>query len=199
MSATFNVKKRDNGSDNLCFFLDGHITRDYVAAFGLPGDDVVRDLARRAAIVPADWWFNRALCNSLIALDWRVHEVLGYDRRTRDDGYWMRAALRRHARWMRDREVGSFVSRGLVADPMPFGTNLLMALESVENEAQYRDWLESLWPSYLATSTLLDEFDEAEHVDERRAVPESGASDADVNPQVLAALSVLAGEVRTAA
>lgn len=181
VSSTFNAKKRANGSDNLCFFLEGHITRDFVAAFGLPGEGVMRDLDRRAALVPADWWFNRALANSLFALSWRAGEVFGDPPRRRDDEYWMRSALRRHRWWLQVREPGSYAARGLLAEPMPFGSALLVALEDVETASQYREWLETLWPSLVATKRARRAFDDAESDEECVKALESGGGDADVN------------------
>ena len=174
VSSTYNSKKRDNGSDTTCFFHEGRITRAYVRVFGLPTDDVLRALQRRAAIVPADWLFNRALGNSLIALGWRFREERGAWRHKRDDEYWIAAAWKQYLRWSRSRVEAGFTSRGLVVDPPAFGADLLFELEHVGTEARYRDWLEALWPSYVATARMLDAFDAVSCDEERREIVERG-------------------------
>ena len=191
VSSTFNAKKGDNARDSLCFFLEGHITRAYVSCFGLPGDEVLADLARRAALVPADWWFNRALSKALLALSWRASLALGRVPTKRDDEYWIRSALRFHARWRRLRVSGSYASRGLLPSQLPFGTDRMIALETVESEAQLREWLETLWPGYLATSRLLAGFDALVLASERERLLDRAMLDPAVNPETVSALQAL--------
>ncbi len=190
VSSTFNIKKRDNGSDNLCFFHNGWITRDYVRVFGLPDDQLLCDLRRREVIVASDWWFNRAIGNSLVALDWRIRELRGLPRHTRDDTYYMRCALKQHAQWLRRREPGTYASRGL-DNPSAFASDKLLALESVATELHYREWLESIWPSYRATAALLHAFDAAVNDTERSTILDAVGSDAGINTDVLDALRCL--------
>lgn len=198
VSSTFNFKKRDNGHDNMCFFRNGRITREYVRVFGLPDQSVLNDLRSRASIVPADWYFNRALGNSLVALEWRFRELRGARRYSRDDEYWIRAATRQHREWQRRRDTRDYTSRGL-ATSTAYGSRKLQELELVESEAQYREWFESIAPTYLATSRVLHAFDVANSDVIRQAVLAAAEREADVNPEVVKALSVLATSDRLAA
>lgn len=198
VSDTFNVKKRDNGSDNVCFFSGGAVTREYVRVFGLPKADVLDDLASRRNIVESDWWFNRAIANTYSALDCRVREDRGFKPHKRDVPYWMRSATKRHSKWLRCREGLGFASRQLDR-PDVFGADLVLALEYVSTESQYREWLESLWPCYRATAATIWAFDTALDSCGRARALERGRQDVLVNPAVVEGLQIVFDAGRRAA
>ena len=190
-SHTFNAKKKDNGSDNIFFFKNGKITPAYVETFGCAPDYVLEDLERRSNLLPADWFLNRAITNTFIGFEWRCDLEFQGIQYKRDDTYWFKSAFRRLNVSKRKNPSSSIVERQLLPPEIPFGTELLLDIESVTTEQQFKDWAESVWPSYRASVKAFHTFSLAETAHEQDEVLEQLKAEKLLHPDILKGLAQL--------
>lgn len=192
-SSTFNAKKRGNGSDNVFFFHSGKITRDYVECFGTPSADVIEGLERRKNLELCDWYFNRAIANTFIALTWRcsVEFDTGIPLAKRDDTYWLKSAWKRHLSYQRKRPTLSYAERNLCPPKRPHGTAELLELQHVATESQLHDWANMIWPMYHASAVLFHEYDNANSIEHQIELVQKASENTLVSPDVVAALIAL--------
>lgn len=192
-SSTFNAKKRGNGSDNLLFFHCGKITRDYVECFGTPPTDVLDGLERRKNLELCDWYFNRAIANTFIALTWRysVEINTGKSIAKRDDAYWLKSAWKRHLSFQRKRLDQSYADRKLCPPKRPHGTAELFELQNVTTETQLHEWASMIWPMFRASAVLFHEYDMASSNAHRIDIVQKASENTLVSPDVVAALIAL--------
>jgi hypothetical protein len=187
-SHTFNFKKRNNTSDNVYFVKNGRITEQYIRVFGMPPQVLLHQLKRLEPLEPSDWYFNRCIANTFIGFNWRCDVEFGKTIKKRDDNYWFKSAWRRLQLFNKKRSASSIISRGLLKDPIAWGTNKLLSLESIETLDQYREWVEDIYPSYLFNSRILCSYFDTSSIEEQRDILENALQNNQTNPELLRSL-----------
>ena len=145
-SHTFNAKKRNNGADNLYLFKEGRPTDTYYRIFGQLAQRDLERLSRMRHLTKADWFFNRAIGQILLGLDYRC-ELSHYDYKPqRDDNYWFSSAFKKLKQFQTF--VGpTLEQRGIVQDPDSVTRNWLL-LRSVKSVDQLAEIAELIFTAY---------------------------------------------------
>jgi hypothetical protein len=185
-SAFYNHKKRNNTNDQSYLFRDGAPTETFYWTHGDLSAEQMDTLARHACLTESDWYFNRALCNVLLALDvdWKAANV------ARKPKYWLDAAQRHLVAWRRSSGgVGdkSFLQRRLVRYPKAPDVRLMLALAAPE-EPHLSDLFELLARHYRANADTLLRFTEAADAAGRKAALDHAAMTRDATEPLLAVL-----------
>jgi len=190
-SSFFNAKKKDNGSDNKFFFINGQITETYITVYGVAPDRILADLKRRQSLVSSDWYLNRSIANTFYAFDWRCYLEF-YDKRyVRDDAYCYKTALRMHRDWNKDKETPSIENRNMLKADRPFGCVHLLEIQNIKTKEQYIDWAETIWPIYRTNWQAYQAFIRSETADDKQRVYDQFCSNTDANPQLIQGLGQL--------
>jgi hypothetical protein len=150
-SHTFNAKKRHNSADTAYLFERGLPTSLYFETFGPLSSVQSQRLSRLSKLIPADWFFNRSIGLVLHAFDYRVGRDWYDERPSRDDKYWLRAALRKLANFQSLREVGSLDSRGIIHQPDDF-QQAWLELRNISTERELLKITEPLFQTYRANA-----------------------------------------------
>ena len=190
-SSFFNIKKRDNGSDNKFFFLNGRVTENYVTVYGVAPSYILADLERRKSLVSIDWYVNRTVASTFFAFGWRCKLEFYNKRYVRDDAYYYKSAFKRLNRWIKDKETPSIEQRNLISAERPFGIERLLEIENIETNQQYIDWAESIWPIYRVNWQAYNFFLDSKMIEEKREVLDRFRHNSDVNPQLVKGLEQL--------
>lgn len=189
-SHTFNQKKRGNGADNVYFFKNGKITTNYLLTFGCPPEAVIQQLQRLSALTAPDWYFNRCIFNTFIAFDWRIDKDYEEIERKRNDEYWLASAWKRLTAFQSHQRPKDIRGRGLTVSPLPFGSDLLLQLEAVTTYADFRVWVEEVYPFYHASRLALSKFLYSDSASDRRRVIRDASTDPKVYPEILKILNL---------
>jgi hypothetical protein len=190
-SHTFNSKKRSNGADNVFFFRDGRITSNYLWTFGSPSSEVVERLKRLEKLHVSDWYFNRCIANTFIGFNWRYDSEFDDVKAVRTDEYWFGAAWKRWQIYARLRSPETIQERGLINPSRPFGTDLLMKLENLSSNEEYRSWAEKIYPVYRLNLQVLSEFTEANgDPGKQRFIAAKAAKKRNIHPEILISVSL---------
>ncbi len=145
-SHTFNGKKRQNSADTSYLFENGIPTLVYFNIFGpLPAIQTAR-LRRLEKLVPADWFFNRALTSIFHGFDYRCRSERYDERPTRDDAYWFGAAYRKLCEFQ-NLAASSLEERKIVVNPSEIQRHWL-ALRDVGSIEQLQARLRPLYAVY---------------------------------------------------
>ena len=193
-SSLFNAKKKDNGSDNIFFFKNGRVTKAYITTFGYASDQMLADLNRRSRLEPGDWYLNRSISNVYFAFDWRCNLEFKKVDYKRDDNYWLKAAWKRHMKWQKIQPSESIQHRKLLDPNHPFGASQLLELESIRSEDHFRNWAESIWPTYRQSWKTDFDFNLAIDPEHMRSILNQASIEVDVHPDVIRGLSQLIPE-----
>jgi hypothetical protein len=147
-SHTFNGKKRNNGADNLYLFEEGYPTSTYYDIFGPLRPDQIKRLQRLAKLIPADWYFNRAIGQILLGFDYRCWLERDGSRPSRSDQYWFGCAWKKLTQF---RKTGgtSFETRG-IADPNDENAQQWLTLRNTASEEAFHLIVEKIYSSYAA-------------------------------------------------
>ena len=146
-SHTFNAKKRHNSADTAYLFEEGQPTQLYFDIFGPLSEEQAERLARLAQLEPADWFFNRAMGLILHAFDYRIGRDWYDQRPSRDDKYWLRAALRKLTEYQHYRELKTLEFRGIIRKPDDFQQSWL-ELRTISTERELLKIVEPLYRTY---------------------------------------------------
>jgi len=157
-SETFNKKKRDNTSDNIYFVKEGKITKDYINVFGLPPESLIEQLKRLSNLHISDWFFNKAITCIYTAFDWRCDIEFNNKKLKRDDTYWYKAAWKKLQIFQKKKPIHSINARNLVMQDMPFGTQYLLELETLDNYDNFIIWCEKIYPTYRDNYQLFHKY-----------------------------------------
>ncbi len=114
-SHLFNAKKRHNSADSYYLFAHGKPTDIYHEIFGPLPTGQMKRLTRLQALVPTDWYFNRAIANAYLGFDWRCYKARYKDADKRDDTYWFKAGYRKLQIFLRKSDRASLEARGLTS------------------------------------------------------------------------------------
>jgi hypothetical protein len=107
----YNSKKVNNGSDCQYLFSEGAPTETFYFTHGELSSQQASLLKSHSSIQVADWYFNRAIYNVMVAINDEIAEANAI--RTRD--YWLRSARKRIETWKKlTSGIASFEERGLV-------------------------------------------------------------------------------------
>lgn len=183
----FNSKKRSNTSDNSYLFYAGKVTKDYVKTFGKPDAKILEQLHRLQYIEPEDWYFNRCIANTFIAFDWRCTKDFDNKVYKRNDVYWFKAGWKRLQKYNRKRPSATIKERNLLPSCLPFGFSDLLKLEMIDNEVDYLNWAEEIYPAYRATFKVFYDFFQ-ENKNDKLVLLKTAYSDELVNPDMVETL-----------
>jgi len=147
-SNLFNSKKKDNTSDNIYFVKNGKPTEHYLKVYGTPTKALVERLNRLRNLRPEDWFFNRSISGIFIGFNCRCDNEFKGLSYTRTDKYWFMSAWKRLQKYQKKRGPQSLLERGIVKDPIPFGSPELLMLENINNESDLYEWIEINYPIY---------------------------------------------------
>ena len=147
-SHTFNAKKRHNSADTCYLFEWGLPTRVYFDIFGPMSANQTARLRRLGNLLPADWFFNRALGSILIGFDYRCRLERYDESPKRDDQYWFGAAFRKLSEFQK-LQTASLEEREIVANPTVILT-LWLNLRDVGSIEQLHARLHPLYAAYRA-------------------------------------------------
>lgn len=150
-SAHFNSKKKNNAHDNIYFVREGILTEHYLEVFGTPPRELIERLKRLKKLESADWFFNRCISGIFVGYDWRCAKEFKGITYKRTDNYWFKSGWNRLQKFHKKKGTETIRDRGLVKKDVPFGTDKLLALEKIETEKVYREWLEENYASYRAS------------------------------------------------
>jgi len=184
-SHTFNAKKRQNSADTSYLFERGIPTLVYFHIFGpLPRFQTDR-LRRLGSLLPADWFFNRALGSILIGFEYRCRLERYGERPTRDDAYWFNAAFRKLCEFQKVQS--SLENRKVVVNPTEI-QRLWLGLRTVESIEQLQTRLRPLYALYRANFRVWFRFFDAETPTQRRAALKSAEKAAGLSGDTLACI-----------
>lgn len=158
VSYTYNMKKRSNGADRFVL-LDpdtmGAPSVDYFYYFGAIPEALARQLQRLARIEPADWFFNRAVCQVVEAC-WKAFDKPPHDR---GPEYYRNAAIRKFAEFVkRGGSAKSILKRGLVLNPKCEDVKILLSMIEPMPLKEFADKLRRLKAMYAANARAMRRF-----------------------------------------
>jgi len=167
-SYSYNSKKRNNSADNTYLFRNGKPTYFYWHNFGEVTAAQARFMARN--FLPADWYFNRALANILVALNNRYW----HRKRSRGTGYWLKAAAKKLAVYRKlAADCPSMASRGLLSNPLTADTRLMLSLRDATTYREISYIAAKLYPLFVSQSDIFYRFIEAKSPATRKAAVSS--------------------------
>jgi hypothetical protein len=182
-SFSHNSKKRNNGADNAYLFLNGKPTYFYWEMFGRISPMLASRMRRE--FVAADWYFNRAVANTLVALK---HRYFGL-KRTRTARYWFGSALKRlEAHRDLASTAPSMRQRGLVGARASEDVRLLLSLRAASNVNEISDIADRLYPIFAKQHDLFYRFVEAKTAAQRAAIVRSLPKQRGIGPTLKAKL-----------
>lgn len=154
-SRTFNAKKKANAHDKLFLVKEGKLTEHYVQVWGCPPKHLMEQLQRLKNLEPHDWFFNKSLSGLFEGYEWRCDKEFKGKVYKRDDSYWFKAGWRRLQKYQKNKGAAGLVERGLVKTPLPFGSDKLLELETIEDEANFLVWADAHYGFYRASYQAL--------------------------------------------
>jgi len=153
-SHTFNMKKRNNSADTAYLFEDGHPTALNYMICGAPPASTTDRLRRLARLDARDWYFNRAICWILEALNFQWSEEPSYKR---TDENWFDAAFIKLSKYRKLATSGiplrSLEERGIISSPTPT-QNVFLSLRECGCPAAMREKATQLSPKYARNSEV---------------------------------------------
>ena len=148
-SHTFNGKKRHNTADHLYLFECGLPTDRYYGMFGsLPPEQEAR-LHRLAHLVPADWYFNRALGLAMLGFEAKARKERYKEHPSRDAKYWFKAAFRKLAAGQLIPRYPTLEERWVIEDPTD-QQRAWLCLRELSSEREVCRALEAIYPRFRA-------------------------------------------------
>lgn len=143
-----NSRKRDNELLNLYLIKNGEINGYYASKFGEPKQELIKQLERLKNLEPADWYFNRFIIGILVGFECRCDEEFKGKSHKRDEQYWFKSAWKRLSEFQKRKSATSFADRGLFKMPLPFGSALLLKLETIQKQEEFNAFIEEAYPLY---------------------------------------------------
>ena len=156
-SELFKSRGKGQRSEGVCFFRGGRPTSDYFFFLGVVPDEIARNLRRFAKLQPADWYFNRCLVNTLLAVEDRWLRRAGREYK-RDSRYWAERALRKLEDWrevQKCQPAGSLEARGLAPRQPSPDQQLMLELRDAVSLGDIMAVVRGLAPHYQANSRAL--------------------------------------------
>ncbi len=183
----YNAKKKQNSSDNKYLVFRGKVTKNYIDTLGLPDDKLTTQLSRLSNLNKSDWFFNRTISGVFNGIDRRCYKNIVGINYTRDDEYWFKAGWKKFKTYLRLRTNESIVKRGLMKSSIPFGSDILLELESVVSEKNYLEWIELVASKYYPTSELYFKYF-SPFSENKEELIETAFLNPNVNPELIKSL-----------
>ncbi len=158
VSDLFRRRQKDEGRDPVVFFREGRPTADYLYFLGIVPEEVSRNLRRLARLHSSDWYFNRGIVNTLLAVEDRWLRRRGRQYR-RDSQYWARAALRALQAWRKAaaRAGTSDLEARAIAPKSPSpDQQLLLGLRHANTIADVSRTVSALLPYYRVNARCME-------------------------------------------
>lgn len=189
-SNLFNSKKKDNTSDNIYFVKDGSVTEHYLKVFGVPPSSLLERLNRLKELQPEDWFYNRSISGIFIGYNCRCDKEFKGLEYKRTDRYWFKSAWNRLQKYQKKKGQKNLIERGLVKEPIPFGTIELLKLENIVNEKDFYNWIEKNYSTYRESYKSFYIYFKIDNKEERKSFIEELKKNKVVHPDVIQALTV---------
>ena len=159
-SHTLNAKKRHNSADTTYLFLHGRPTRLYFDLFGPISTYQSQRLARLSRLQPADWYFNRAIGQVLLAFDYLVEEkeLKWGNNPQRKDDHWLGAALKSLKNFQRFVDGILLESRGIVSRPDRFQRCWLNLRRPISTHRELERCIAPLYRTYRANALIWNRY-----------------------------------------
>jgi hypothetical protein len=158
VSDKFRTRAKDEGREPVVFFREGRATAEYLYFLGIVPEQLTRNLRRLARLHVSDWYFNRAVVNTMLAVEDRWLRKRGRSYR-RDSQHFARAALRALAAWRKalaSSEVPTFEARGMVPKAPSPDQQLLLELRAAESAAEISRIVTALLPYYRVNARCME-------------------------------------------
>ena len=169
-SNLFNSKKKDNTHDNIYFVQNGKPTEHYLNIYGTPTEVLIERLKRLKKLQPEDWFFNRSISSVFVGFNCRCDKEFKELNYKRTDEYWFKSAWSRLQKYKKKRGSQSLLERGLIKKPIPFGTSELLKLEFIDNEKDFHEWIEIIYPIYRESYKAFFNYFNLNNPDEKSAL-----------------------------
>lgn len=128
----YNRKKLNNSADRQYLFREGRPTETFFWTHGELTSQQAKLLSDHAGLEVADWYFNRAIFNVMVA----IGDELARANAVRTREYWLNAARKRMSTWRKltGGDVKTFEQRGLVRFPGALDIQLMLSLAGAPSE-----------------------------------------------------------------
>ncbi len=158
VSDLFRRRQKGEGREPVVFFREGRATADYLYFLGIVPEEVSRSMRRLSKLHSSDWYFNRAVVNTMLAVEDRWLRRRGRQYR-RDTQHFARAALRALEAWRKEATragVQTLEARGIAPKSPSPDQQLLLGLREAQSLADVTRIVNALVPYYRVNARCME-------------------------------------------